>query len=174
MKRAEDISILITDKNFQRLLSEWGGFSEGEKAEVYLEYGLTAKDVEILRQLWLGLDFHSFEHPQTIIEEALEETIWKLAERKNTTSEKHPIKRLYEQFTRMAAILIIPIILYTAYIKFFNTNQNLPEATSHLVTVSSQAELQIWHCLTEVGFGLMRGVPFPTRTVLMVALGMCR
>ena len=139
MKRAEDISILITDKNFQRLLSEWGGFSEGEKAEVYLEYGLTAKDVEILRQLWLGLDFHSFEHPQTIIEEALEETIWKLAERKNTTSEKHPIKRLYEQFTRMAAILIIPIILYTAYIKFFNTNQNLPEATSHLVTVSSQA-----------------------------------
>jgi len=139
MKRAEDISILITDKNFQKLLSEWTGFSEEKKAEVYSEYELTAKEVEILLQLWFGLDFQSFEHPQTIIEEALEETIWKLAERKNTPSKKHPIKRLYEQFARIAAILIIPIIIYTTYIQFFKVDQNLPEITSQQVTVSSQA-----------------------------------
>lgn len=139
MKRVEDISILITDKSFQKLLSEWTGLGEERKAEIYSEYELTAKDVEILLQLWFGLDFHSFEHPQTNIEEVLEETIWKLAERKNSPSEKHSIKKLYEQFARIAAILIIPIIIYTTYIQFFKVDQNLPEATSQLVTVRSQA-----------------------------------
>ncbi|MDO9593027.1 MAG: FecR domain-containing protein, partial [Erysipelotrichaceae bacterium] len=139
MKRAEDISILITDKKFQKLLSEWPGFNEEKKAEVYSEYGLTAKDVEILLQLWFGLDFHSFERPKALIEEALAETIWQLSERKNAHSGKRPIKRLYEQFARIAAILIIPIILYTTYIQFFKVNQDLAEATSQLITVSSQA-----------------------------------
>jgi len=139
MKRAEDISILITDKNFQKLLSEWTDFNEGKKAEVYREYGLTAKDVEILLQLWFGLDFHSFEHPKALIEEALAETVWKIAERKNIHSGKRPIRRLYEQFARIAAILIIPIIIYTTYIQFFKVDQNLAEATSQQITVSSQA-----------------------------------
>ncbi len=139
MKRAEDISILITDKNIQKLLSEWTGFNEEKRAEVCSEYGLTAKDVEILLQLWFGLDFHSFEHPKALTEEALAETIWKIAERKNTHSAKRPIRRLYEQFARIAAILIIPIILYTTYIQFFKVDQNLTEATSQLITVSSQA-----------------------------------
>jgi transmembrane sensor len=139
MKRAEDISFLITDKNFQKVLSEWTGFSEGEKAEVYSEYGLMAKDVEFLHQLWLGLDFHSFEHPKAHIEEALTETVWKMAERKNTNSENRPIRRLYEQFARIAAILIIPIIIYTTYIQFFKVDRDLAEATSQIITVSSQA-----------------------------------
>ena len=139
MKRAEDISILITDKNFQKLLSDWTGFNEEKKAEVYSEYGLTAKDVELLLQLWFGLDFHSFEHPKALIEEALAETVWKMAERKNIHSGKRPIRRLYEQFARIAAILIIPIIIYTTYIQFFKVDQNLAEATSQLITVSSQA-----------------------------------
>ncbi|MBK5260998.1 MAG: FecR domain-containing protein [Peptostreptococcaceae bacterium] len=138
MQRTEEISILITDKNFQKVLSEWAGFSEEKKAEVYGEYELTAKDVEILQQLWFGLDFHSFDHPQTIIEEALDETIWKLAERKNAPFKNNPVRRLYEQFSRIAAILIVPIILYTAYIQFFKIDQAL-EVAPQLVTVSSQA-----------------------------------
>lgn len=139
MKRAEDISILITDKNFQKLLSDWTGFNQEKKAEIYSEYRLTAKDVEILLQLWFGLDFHSFEHPKVLIEEALAETIWKMAERKNAHSAKRPIRRLYEQFARIAAILIIPIIIYTTYIQFFKVDQNFAEATSRMITVSSQA-----------------------------------
>jgi ferric-dicitrate binding protein FerR (iron transport regulator) len=139
MKRAEDISILITDKNFQKLLSDWKDFNEEKKAEVYSEYGLTSKDVELLLQLWFGLDFHSFEHPKALIEEALAETVWKMAERRNIHSGKRPIRRLYEQFARIAAILIIPIIIYTTYIQFFKVDQNLAEATSQLITVSSQA-----------------------------------
>jgi len=139
MKRDEDISILITDKNFQKLLSEWSSFNEEKKAEVYNEYGLTAKDVEILLQLWFGLDFQSFDHPKALIEEALAETVWKMAEGKNTHSGKRPIRRLYEQFARIAAILIIPIIIYTTYIQFFKVDQDLAEATSQMITVSSQA-----------------------------------
>jgi ferric-dicitrate binding protein FerR (iron transport regulator) len=139
MKRAEDISILITDKNFQKLLSGWTDFDEEKKTEIYSEYRLTAKDVEILLQLWYGLDFRSFQHPQTITEEVLEETIWKMTERKNSISEKHPVKRLYEQFARIAAILIIPVLLYTTYIQFFKVDKNLAEATSQMITVSSQS-----------------------------------
>lgn len=139
MKRTEDISILITDKNFQKVLSEWASFSKEKKADVCREYGLTTKDIEILQQLWFGLDFHSFEHTPTAIGEALEETIWKLAERENINSRTNPVRRLYEQFAKIAAILIVPIILYTAYVQFFKGKQALPEATSQLVTVNSQA-----------------------------------
>lgn len=139
MKRVEDISILITDQKFRKLLSEWRGYNEEKKAEVYSEYELTAKDVEVLLQLWSGLDYHSFEHPKALVEEALTETIWKMAERKNAHSGKRPIRRLYEQFARIAAILIIPILLYTTYIRFYEVDQNSPESTSQLVTVSSQA-----------------------------------
>lgn len=139
MKQAEDISILITDKNFQKLLSEWSGLSEVEKAEVYKNYEFTAKDVEILLQLWFGWDFHTFEHQHEIIEEALEDTIWKLAEKNNTSIKKSPVRRLYEQFAKIAAILIIPIVLYTAYNQFFQIKKSLPEVASQLVTVSSQA-----------------------------------
>ena len=139
MKRTEDISILITDKNFQKLLSEWTNFSEEKKAEVYGEYGLTAKDIEILRQLWFGLDFRSFEHTPAAIEEALEETIWKVAERKNVNSGINTVRRLYEQFAKIAAILIIPILFYTAYIQFFKDKQALSGAVSQLITVNSQA-----------------------------------
>lgn len=139
MKKADDISILLTDKNFQKILSEWVGLSKQKKAEVCREYKLTVKDVEILRQLWLGLDFHQFEHPKAIIEDALNETVWKLAERKITPVERNPLRKLYENFAKVAAILIVPIILYTAYIQFFEVNQALHEATSQLVTVNSQS-----------------------------------
>ena len=136
MKQAEDISILITDKDFQRLLSEWSGYSEEKKAEIYRDYELSAKDVELLRQLWFGLDFRSVEHSPTEIEEALDETIWKLAERGNINAKNNSIRRLYEHFAQIAAILIIPIILYTTYVQFFKANQSLHETAPQLVTVS--------------------------------------
>lgn len=139
MKRAEDISILITDKNFQKLLSEWKGFTEEKKAEIYREYDLSTKDVEILLQLWLGLDFHSFKNPETLIEEALAETIWKVAESGNVPVLKRPIRKIYEQFARIAAILILPVILYTTYIQFFKTDLNQSQTTSQQVTVNSQS-----------------------------------
>lgn len=139
MKQANDISILITDKNFQKLLSEWSCYTEEEKAEVYREYQITANDIEILLKLWLGLDFLTFEHPQIMIEKELEKTVWKLVERKNSSSKKNTVRRLFEQFARIAAILFIPLLIYTSYIQFFNTKQAITESTSQLVTVNSQA-----------------------------------
>jgi len=139
MKRTEDISILITDRSFQKILLEWGDLTETRKAEIYSEYELTIDDMVVLQQMWLCLDFHTFEHPKPEIEEALEETIWKLSERNNISSQRTPLRKLYEQFARIAAILIIPIIVYTAYIQFFQANKTLPEVASQLVTVSSQA-----------------------------------
>ncbi len=138
MKREEDISILITDRKFQQILTDWRSLSEERKAAIYLEYEITPQDVEVLLKLWLGLDFCKFEHPHTVVGEALEETIWKIAERKRTIRTS-PVRRLYEQFARVAAVLIIPILLYTAYIQFFEKNHTQTSITSQLVTVSSQA-----------------------------------
>lgn len=138
MKREEDVSILITDKKFQQILSDWKSLSYERKSQIYREYEITPQDVEVLLKLWLSLDFHIYEHPQTIVGEALEETIWKIAERKRTIRTS-PVKRLYEQFARIAAVLIIPILLYTVYIQFFEKNHTQPSITTQLVTVSSQA-----------------------------------
>lgn len=138
MKRGEDISFLVTDKKFQNILSEWADFSVEERADACREYELTVKEVEILRQLWFGLDFNQFKHSQTTIEEALDETIWKIAERKKSSSGKTPIRKLYEQFAKIAAILIVPILLYTTYIQFVKVNTPVYEVTAQMITVKSQ------------------------------------
>lgn len=138
MKRAEDISMLLTDKGFRKIISEWLELSELRKAEVYRNYELTPNDVEILRQLFLGLDFRLYEHPEANIEEALNETVWKLTERKFIPEEKSHLKKLYLQFSKIAAVLIIPVIFYTAYIQFFRFSQVVPVEKPEMVTVSSQ------------------------------------
>ena len=139
MGRTEDISILIADKDFQKILLGWGGLTETRKAEIYLEYELTENDMAVLRQMWLGLDFRKFEHPQPEIEKALEETIWKLSERNNPSGQSKLFRKLYKQFARVAAILIIPVILYTAYVQFFVQNKGVSEVASQQVTITSQA-----------------------------------
>ncbi|WP_423130213.1 FecR family protein [Gaoshiqia sp. Z1-71] len=138
MKETEDISILLTDKDFQKILSNWKGYSEREKADIFGTYKLTAADVEILRQLWLGLDFCWFEHSRPMIESALNETLWKLAERKMDSGEKGLVSKLYGYFARVAAILLVPILLYTAYLYFSKPNPTNLQVTSRLITVDSQ------------------------------------
>ncbi len=138
MKRAEDISILVTDKKFQKILLEWTRLSEEKKTEVYREYELTAKDVEILQQLWLGLDFHPFEHSPEVIQSALDETIWELAERNNGATQRVGFRKLQEQFSKIAAILIIPILLYTAYFQFFKIDTSALATSQQTITVNSQ------------------------------------
>ena len=139
MKRTEDISILITDKSFQKILLEWGDLTETRKAEIYSEYELNIDDIVVLQQMWLSLDFITFEHPESEIEKALEETIWKLSERNNSSSQSTPLRKLYEQFARIAAILIIPVILYTTYIQFFGPDKAMTEVASQQITITSQA-----------------------------------
>jgi len=138
MRRTEDISILLTDKDFQRILRRWKYYSDEERAKVYGEYNLKEGEIEILLHLWLGMDFQRFHLSEEMVEDTLNETIWKMAERKIVPEEKAGVKRIYESFSRIAAILIIPIIFYTAYIQFVKDNPDVPQLAKQMVTVSSQ------------------------------------
>ena len=139
MKRTEDISILITDKSFQKILLEWGDLTETCKTEIYSEYELTAADIVVLQQMCLCLDFRTFEHPKAEIDEALEETIWKLSEQNQISGQSSSLRRLYKQFTRIAAILIFTVILYTSYIQFFDQDKTITELAAQQITITSQA-----------------------------------
>ena len=139
MEQGQDISMLITDSGFQQILSEWSSMSGEQKAEVCQKHELTEDDVKTLQQLWLGLDFQNFEQPRTEVEEALDETLWKLTER-NTHAPQSLSRKLYEHFARIAAILIVPILVYTAYIQFQGKPKaNLNNSQAQMVTVTSQA-----------------------------------
>lgn len=138
MKTNEDTSILITNKTFQKILTNWNEYNENAKNRVCRDYNLNFKDIEVLRQLWLGLHFKKVEQPQIAIEQALQETIWKLAERKNTIT-RSKSRQYYQLFAKIAAILIIPLISYTLYILFIDAKKQPEENFNQLVTVNSQA-----------------------------------
>jgi ferric-dicitrate binding protein FerR (iron transport regulator) len=139
MEQKQDISMLITDREFQKILSEWSSISGEGKAEVCQKYSLTENDVKSLQQLWFGLDFQEFEQPQIEVEAALDETLWKLTER-NSVASRSLSRKLYDHFSRIAAILIIPVLIYTAYVQYggqfkSRINNNLAQ----MVTVTSQS-----------------------------------
>jgi len=131
--------MLLTDKAFQKVLCDWAGFSDVEKAKVCSDFNVSEKEIGVLNILWSGLNFRLFEQPESVIEEALHETIWKLAEKSDEPFRKPVIRILYERFARIAAILIIPIILFTAYILFIHDNEVVPGTVSRMVTVTSQS-----------------------------------
>lgn len=140
MKGVEDISILLTDKGFQKILSNWNRLSFAKKSEVLKEYKLTSKDIILLQQLWLGLDFKPKTHSSEKIKDILDETVWKIAERRIPTEKNNPVRKLYQQFSKIAAVLILPIIIYSAYIQFFKPdNIQLENVLSQLVTINSQS-----------------------------------
>ncbi len=136
MKQNKNISILLADKDFQKILSDWTGLHEEKKAVICKEYSLTPQEISILQQIWLGLDFHFQEYPSAQIETALNETLWKIAERRNTVTGKSPIRKMYEQFAKIAAILIVPLILYTVYVQFYNIQSY--NTSVQTVSVNSQ------------------------------------
>ena len=136
--KEQDISMLITDREFQEILMEWSSMGGERKAEVCQKYGLTENDVKTLQQLWLGLDFREFDQPRTEVEEALDETLWKLTERKENAP-RSLSRKLYEHFARIAAILIIPILIYTAYVQFYSHPKSGSSTAAQMVTVTSQA-----------------------------------
>lgn len=137
MKRTENISILLTDNNFQTILSGWKALNNETRKEVLREYDISDKEMEVLLQLWLGLDFRKFKQPETVIAESWDETIWKLAERYSHNEKKTVTKRLYTIFSKIAAVLIIPIILLTAYL--YNNHRVISTSeTPQLVTIGCQ------------------------------------
>jgi|GEM_PF-335664 len=138
MEQNENISFLIADKKFQKILSDWTGFSEKEKSEICKEHQVSIEDVNFLRQIWLGLDFRFPEYPPEKVETALDETVWKIAERKNPVPGKSPMRKMYEQFAKIAAILIVPLLLYTVYIQTGDWSLKHQEGKNQIITVCSQ------------------------------------
>jgi hypothetical protein len=138
MKRDEDISILLTNKNFQKILSAWSGYTEDEKAEIFTKYQLSQEEVNSLQQLWLGLDFHFQEHSSVEIENALDKTIWEIAERRISPSVKSIGQKMYEEFSKIAAILIIPLILYSGYSIYKSSTSFASEEANQMININSQ------------------------------------
>lgn len=137
MRRTEDISILLTDETFRKILSEWRDLDEAGKEKILREYELGSGDMAVLRQLSMSLDFRRFEHPETVVKEALNRTIWKIAERKMIPAEK-PGRQFFKVFSRIAAMLLIPMAIYLGYVQFYQTRTAGPLATQRSITVNSQ------------------------------------
>lgn len=138
MKRAEDISILITDKKFQKILIEWKSFTEKRKDDICREYDLSIEEVENLQQLWYGLDFRPYEISPSIIETALNEVNHRLFNKKTHIQKKSLTKIIFNQFAKVAAILILPILTYTSYLQFYNSDHNSENQSIQMVTVHSK------------------------------------
>lgn len=138
-EQEQDITMLITDREFQKILSEWSITSGEHKTEICEKYSIKEEEVKTLQQLWFGLDFLEFEQPRTEVDEALDETLWKLSDR-NTNTPKRLSRTLYEHFARIAAILIIPIIAYSAYVQFYDHSAvSLSNAHPQIIKITSQA-----------------------------------
>ncbi len=136
MRRDEDISILLTDKNFQKVLSNWTASTDKEKSDICKKHNLNLEEINILRQIWLGLDFHSPDYHAEKIETALNDTLWEIAKKQNVIRGKSPMRALYERFSRIAALLIVPVILYAFYIQFHHNPA--PASDNHAIVVQSQ------------------------------------
>ena len=71
----KDISELLTDNDFQKILAEWDDFTIDQKAEVRRLYHISNSEMESLLQLWSALKFKKNGLPQADIEDALNKTI---------------------------------------------------------------------------------------------------
>jgi len=138
MKHADDISNLIANKEFQKVLREWNTYSKTKKATVCGEYNLPDEEISELHQIWYALDFKSFEVSDVLVDNAYDEMVWKLANRKIDKSEKKTAVKLFDQFARVAAVLIIPILIYAGYLQFYGHQTELDSVSSQLVTVACQ------------------------------------
>ncbi len=138
MKNAEDISILITDKEFQKVLLEWNTYDVDRKNAVCKEFQISEQEIGELLQLWHGMDFKTFEVAPELVETAFDEMIWKLANKRSDEGAGKPVKRLFNQFARIAAVLILPILLYTGYLQFYGQNRMFTSELSELVNVNCQ------------------------------------
>jgi len=136
MKHANDISNLITDKEFHTVLREWNTYSTTKKAVVCREYNLSDKELSELYQIWYTLDFNSFEISPVLIENAFDEMVWKLANKKVEKNEKKTVVKLFNQFARIAAVLILPILIYAGYLQFYGHQTEVDSVASQLVTVA--------------------------------------
>lgn len=137
MKREEDISILLTDKNFRRLLSGWEDYDQEEKDELCRAYGLTYEGILSLLQMRAVLDFRRFRMPAGHVETALSEVMERVTAPGGRERKERPPRRLFEALLRIAAVLIVPVLVYAGVLQFYVLRQEKGNAAG-VLTVRSQ------------------------------------
>ncbi len=134
----KDISELLTDNDFQKILAEWDDFTIDQKAEVRRLYHISNSEMESLLQLWSALKFKKNGLPQADIEDALNKTILMINGIAEVQPKTRRIEKIYNVFSRVAAILILPLLLYTF---FGNPKRNKTiyrEPVNEIITVTAQ------------------------------------
>ncbi len=136
MNRMDEIIDLLRQKDFQKYLYSWENLSDEKKSNVLSEFNLNHQDIEFARTLLLSLDFKECEQTEDDVDNSLEETIWKIAEReKKLTPSQNKLRKIVTTFSRIAAILLLPLLVYTI---FFRNNITVPEIEPQMLTVISQ------------------------------------
>lgn len=138
MKNVEDISILLTGKKFQEILKKWPEFGEAKREEILTLYGISEADMNVLLQVWAGLRFRAVEYSPTEIEDAYEETLWKIAAQKRPNDSRFGIKIVYKYFSKVAAILLLPLLLYAIYVGYSKAKLISSISGGEPITVVSQ------------------------------------
>lgn len=138
MSRSEDISILITDPDFQAVLAQWNSFTNEQKSATCHQFNLSEAEVEQVRKLWLSLRFQKKEQDPASVNQALQETLWKMAGSKKQSPGTSAVRQLYRHFSKIAAILIVPLLMYALYLQFRPAAQ-MPDVAAQWITVNSQS-----------------------------------
>ncbi|MGE4586640.1 MAG: FecR family protein, partial [Mangrovibacterium sp.] len=138
MKSTEELLNLLSDKEFIKKLLACNSLTGRGKASFFHAYMLSKEEAEIIRKLWAGLDFRRGELPAAVIESALNETVWKLAERNSLPAERTLLQKMYDRFARVAALLLIPLLIYAVYGRFFSFGPDWEGDEDRLITVCSQ------------------------------------
>jgi len=139
MEDEDYVSKLLLDPEFQHVLERWSETEPKKRQQLLAEFGLTTKDVEEMYVIWAGTRFRKQTVPADEIAAELAQTIWKIEERESQHAAKGVTKsKVVTFFYRAAAVLILPLLVYTAYLQLNTPAINFQEEELQLVSVQSQ------------------------------------
>ena len=138
MERQSDFLDILNDSENQKCFFNWESFSNEKKECICEKLNITLSDAIFLHALLKSFDFRKETLPQDKVESALSETIWRLADRQvHYRGAGKRLNLLYSYFTRIAAILILPLIFYVLYSSLLNLRTE-KEMNSSMITVTAQ------------------------------------
>lgn len=138
MKEHEDIAVLLTDPEFREWLIAWNDLNPRDKEKVLDKYTLSAREMNTLLSLWAGLDFRQQKLQDSEIDLALNETLWKLASKKSEKAVSNFRLTFYRNFSKVAAILLLPLLVYVGYLHFSKPEELNRQTVQRMITVNSK------------------------------------
>lgn len=133
----DKLSELLLDSEFRKLLEQWPDTNAEKRLEITDRFGLKEKDVEEMYLVWVGTNFRKQTVPAEEIEKELSQTTLKIERReRQREANTFTTSRVITLFSRIAAILFVPLILYTAYLYF--EKPDFTQQELQLVSVKGQ------------------------------------